>query len=55
MVTENIRLGSGATLLPYYKPLKVAENYNTLASLIGNRVDIGIGRAPGGIIKYPKR
>lgn len=48
MVTENIRLGSGATLLPYYKPLKVAENYNTLASLIGDRVDIGIGRAPGG-------
>ena len=48
MVTENIRLGSGATLLPYYKPYKVAEVFNTLASLYGNRIDIGIGRAPGG-------
>ena len=48
MVTENIRLGSGATLLPYYKPFKVAETFNTLAALYGDRIDIGIGRAPGG-------
>ncbi len=48
MVTESIRLGSGATLLPYYKPYKVAEVFNTLASLYGDRIDIGIGRAPGG-------
>lgn len=48
MVTKNIRLGSGATLLPYYKPYKVAEIFNTLATLYGDRIDIGIGRAPGG-------
>lgn len=48
MVTDNIRLGSGATLLPYYKPYKVAEVFNTLAALYGDRIDIGIGRAPGG-------
>lgn len=48
MVTENIRLGSGATLLPYYKPFKVAEVFNTLTTLYGDRIDIGIGRAPGG-------
>lgn len=48
MLTENIRLGSGATLLPYYKPYKVAEVFNTLATLYGDRIDIGIGRAPGG-------
>ena len=48
MVTKNIRLGSGATLLPYYKPFKVAEIFNTLATLYGDRIDIGIGRAPGG-------
>lgn len=48
MVTEKIRLGSGATLLPYYKPYKVAEVFNTLGTLYGDRIDIGIGRAPGG-------
>ncbi len=48
MLTENIRLGSGATLLPYYKPYKVAEVFNTLGTLYGDRIDIGIGRAPGG-------
>lgn len=48
MVTDRIRLGSGATLLPYYKPYKVAEVFNTLAALYGDRIDIGIGRAPGG-------
>ncbi|GAB3067079.1 LLM class flavin-dependent oxidoreductase [Salinicoccus sesuvii] len=46
--TNRIRIGSGAVLLPYYKPYKVAENFNMLATLFGDRVDIGIGRAPGG-------
>ncbi|MFC3419538.1 LLM class flavin-dependent oxidoreductase [Salinicoccus hispanicus] len=46
--TNRIRIGSGAVLLPYYKPYKVAENFNLLATLFGDRVDIGIGRAPGG-------
>lgn len=48
MLTKNIRLGSGATLLPYYKPYKIAEVFNTLGTLYGDRIDIGIGRAPGG-------
>jgi len=46
--TTNIRIGSGAVLLPYYKPYKVAEVYHMLATLFPNRIDIGIGRAPGG-------
>jgi luciferase family oxidoreductase group 1 len=46
--TNRIRIGSGAVLLPFYKPYKVAEVYNTLATLFPNRIDIGIGRAPGG-------
>jgi len=46
--TERIRLGSGALLLPHYKPLKVAESFHLLASLYPGRIDLGIGRAPGG-------
>jgi len=46
--TSKIRIGSGAVLLPHYKPYKVAEIFNMLATLFPNRIDIGIGRAPGG-------
>ncbi|MCM3575264.1 LLM class flavin-dependent oxidoreductase [Mesobacillus subterraneus] len=46
--TGKIRIGSGAVLLPHYKPYKVAELYNLLATLFPGRIDIGIGRAPGG-------
>lgn len=46
--TSKIRIGSGATLLPHYKPYKVAETFNLLATLFPSRIDIGIGRAPGG-------
>jgi luciferase family oxidoreductase group 1 len=46
--TSKIRIGSGAVLLPHYKPYKVAELYNLLATLFPGRIDIGIGRAPGG-------
>ena len=46
--TSTIRIGSGAVLLPHYKPYKVAEVYNMLATLFPGRIDIGIGRAPGG-------
>ncbi|MDR6123532.1 luciferase family oxidoreductase group 1 [Bacillus sp. SLBN-46] len=46
--TKQIRIGSGAVLLPHYKPYKVAEVYNMLATLFPDRIDIGIGRAPGG-------
>lgn len=46
--TSNIRIGAGAVLLPHYKPYKVAEIYNMLATLFPNRIDVGIGRSPGG-------
>lgn len=46
--TKKIRLGAGAVLLPYYKPYQVAETYNLLATLFPERIDLGIGRAPGG-------
>jgi len=46
--TKSIRIGSGAVLLPYYRPYKVAETYHMLETLYPNRIDIGIGRAPGG-------
>lgn len=46
--TERIRLGTGALLLPHYKPLKVAEMFHMLAALYPGRLDLGVGRAPGG-------
>ncbi|MEQ2525454.1 LLM class flavin-dependent oxidoreductase [Robertmurraya yapensis] len=46
--TNKIRIGSGAVLLPHYKPYKIAEVYNMLATLFPDRIDVGIGRAPGG-------
>ncbi|MDM5315246.1 LLM class flavin-dependent oxidoreductase [Fictibacillus sp. b24] len=46
--TEKIRLGAGAVLLPHYKPYRVAETYNMIATLFPDRIDLGIGRAPGG-------
>ncbi|MFJ7830448.1 LLM class flavin-dependent oxidoreductase [Peribacillus sp. NPDC046944] len=46
--TKNIRIGAGAVLLPHYKPYRVAETFNMLATLFPGRVDLGIGRAPGG-------
>jgi luciferase family oxidoreductase group 1 len=46
-VTERIRVGSGGVMLPHYSPLKVAETFSILAGLHGDRVDLGIGRAPG--------
>lgn len=47
--TERIRLGSGGIMLQHYSPYKVAENFNVLATLAPGRVDLGIGRAPGGL------
>jgi luciferase family oxidoreductase group 1 len=45
--TTTIRIGSGGVMLPHYSPLKVAEVFSMLAGLFGDRVDLGIGRAPG--------
>lgn len=47
-VTERIRVGTGGVLLPYYSPLKVAEVFRMLEALFPGRIDLGIGRAPGG-------
>ena len=46
--TKKIRIGAGAVLLPHYRPYQVAETYNLLATLFPGRIDLGIGRAPGG-------
>lgn len=46
--TSAIRVGSGAVLLPHYSPLKVAETFRVLHALYPGRIDLGIGRAPGG-------
>ena len=45
--TERIRVGSGGVMLPHYSPLKVAEVFSTLAGLHPERIDLGLGRAPG--------
>ncbi|MFC5446960.1 LLM class flavin-dependent oxidoreductase [Paenibacillus aestuarii] len=46
--TNRIRLGSGGVLLPHYSAYKVAENFRMLEALYPGRIDLGIGRAPGG-------
>ena len=46
-VTEKIRVGSGGVMLPNHAPLMVAEQYGTLANMHGDRIDLGLGRAPG--------
>lgn len=45
--TKSIRVGSGGIMLPNHSPLIVAEQFGTLASLYPNRIDLGLGRAPG--------
>src|SRR5215203_6633142 len=45
--TRRIRVGSGGVMLPHYSPLKVAETFSTLSGLHPERVDLGLGRAPG--------
>jgi luciferase family oxidoreductase group 1 len=45
--TKRIRVGSGGVMLPHYSPLKVAESFLMLAGLYPDRIDLGLGRAPG--------
>jgi len=45
--TETIRIGAAGVMLPNHAPLIIAEQYGTLAALFPNRVDLGLGRAPG--------
>ncbi|WP_340278803.1 MsnO8 family LLM class oxidoreductase [Pantoea agglomerans] len=47
--TRHIRVGSGGVMLQHYSPYKVAENFNLLASLAPGRIDLGVGKAPGGL------
>jgi luciferase family oxidoreductase group 1 len=45
--TQTLRVGSGGIMLPNHAPLVVAEQFGTLATLYPNRVELGLGRAPG--------
>ena len=45
--TSTIRLGAGGVMLPNHSPLVIAEQFGTLATLYPDRIDLGLGRAPG--------
>lgn len=45
--TSRIRIGSGGVMLPNHAPLVIAEQFGTLQALYGDRIDLGLGRAPG--------
>lgn len=47
--TSTIRVGSGGIMLPHYSAYKVAENFRLLEALHPGRIDLGVGRAPGGM------
>lgn len=47
--TNSIEIGSGGVMLQHYSPYKVAENFHILANLAPQRVNVGIGKAPGGL------
>lgn len=47
--TRHIRIGSGGVMLQHYSPYKIAEVFNVLASIEPGRVDLGIGKTPGGL------
>jgi luciferase family oxidoreductase group 1 len=47
--TSVIRVGSGGVMLPNHPPLVIAEQFGTLASLFPDRIDLGLGRAAGGL------
>ena len=46
--TRTIRVGAGGVMLPNHAPLAIAEQFGTLATIHGDRIDLGLGRAPGG-------
>ena len=46
--TRRLRIGSGGVLLPYYSAFRTAESFRMLEALYPGRIDLGIGRAPGG-------
>lgn len=46
--TSRMRVGAGGVMLPNHAPLAIAEQFGTLAAIHGPRIDLGLGRAPGG-------
>ncbi|WP_324755399.1 LLM class flavin-dependent oxidoreductase [Roseovarius sp. Pro17] len=46
--TQTMRVGAGGIMLPNHAPLTIAEQFGTLATIHPNRIDLGLGRAPGG-------
>ena len=46
-ITSRMRIGAGGVQLPFYAPFKVAEQFNLLASLFPDRIDLGLGRSGG--------
>jgi luciferase family oxidoreductase group 1 len=48
-VTRKIRIGTGGVMLQHYSPFKVAEVFRVLENLAPGRVDLGVGKAPGGL------
>lgn len=46
--TTSIRIGTGGIMLPYYASFKIAEQFRMLEALYPGRIDLGLGRAPGG-------
>ncbi|HEX2201908.1 MAG TPA: LLM class flavin-dependent oxidoreductase [Longimicrobium sp.] len=49
--TRTMRVGSGGVLLTHYSPFKVAEQFRMLETLFPGRIDLGLGRAPGGDVR----
>ena len=49
--TQTMRVGTGGIMLPYYSAFKVAEVFRMLETLYPGRIDLGVGRAPGGDLK----
>lgn len=47
--TKTLRLGAGGVMLQHYSPYKVAENFHLLAAVAPGRIDLGVGKAPGGL------
>ena len=45
--TKKIRIGSTGIMLPHYSPFKIAEQFRVLNSIASDRIDLGLGRAPG--------
>ncbi|OAO89067.1 hypothetical protein AXX17_ATUG04890 [Arabidopsis thaliana] len=48
-LTQRIKVGSGGIMMPHYSAYKVAENFRVLEALHPGRIDVGLGRAPGGM------